>query len=224
MALCIGCAWLSSDATSAQNTDIEGVWRIAAPLSNLKPVSGAIPFTPKGRKHYQQNQRKQARGDDSFDLTMSRCSSPGLPRLMLTPGRFKIWQRPGVVTFSFEWNRLVRQIDLRGIQTEPPLVPTMIGVSKGRWEGDVLVVRSDNFSERTLIDALVPHTENMTLTERIRLLDRDTLENRITIEDAAYFSRPWEAVLTYQRQPAALFPEDVCLDRLEAGESPLPRN
>jgi hypothetical protein len=62
----------------------------------------------------------------------------------------------------------------------------------------------------------------MKVTERFRLIDADTLEDRITIEDPAYFTRPWEAVLTYKRQPAALFPEDVCLDRLEANKPALP--
>jgi hypothetical protein len=47
-------------------------------------------------------------------------------------------------------------------------------------------------------------------------VDTDTLEDRITIEDPAYFKRPWDSVVTYKRQPAALFPEDVCLDRHDA--------
>lgn len=218
----ISCGALMVTAEAVAAANIEGVWLISAPRATLTPVSGAIPFTPAGRKHHEQNRRSQARKDYSYDLTMSRCSSPGPSRLMLTPLRFKIWQRPNIVALAFEWNRVARQIDLRGIETKAPLVTTMNGISKGHWQGDTLVVHTDNLSERTLIDALVPHTENMKLTERLRLLDTDTLENRITIEDAAYFSRPWEAVVTYRRQPDAQFPEDVCLDRLEAGQPPLP--
>jgi hypothetical protein len=62
----------------------------------------------------------------------------------------------------------------------------------------------------------------MKLTERLRLVDADTLEDRITIDDAAYFRRPWDAVVTYKRQPAALFSEDVCLDRLKAHQATFP--
>jgi len=216
------CGGVLSAAQAAENSKFDGVWQIGALQSELKPVNGAIPFTPEGRKRYEQNKRAKARHDYNYDLTQLRCSSPGLPRLMLTPKRIRIWQRPDHVTFVFEWNRVIRQIDLRDIQTEAPLVPTATGVSKGHWEGDTLVVRTDYLSDKTLLDALVPHTADLKLTERIRLAGADTLEDRITIEDSASFSRPWETVLTYKRQPSAAFPEDVCLDRLEAGEPALP--
>ena len=215
-----GGAW--SAVQAAESPKFDGVWLISVPQSELKPVGGAIPFTPEARKRYEQNKRARSRRDDSYDLTQLRCASPGLPRLMLTPKRFRIWQRPDHVTFVFEWNRVIRQIDLRDIRTEAPLVPTATGVSKGHWEGDTLVVRTDNLSDNTLIDALVPHTTGLKLTERIRLSQADTLEDRITIDDPASFTRPWETVLTYKRQPSAAFPEDVCLDRLEAGEPALP--
>ncbi len=195
---------------------------------DLKPLGGSVPFTAQGRKQYEENKRLQAKGDyDDYDITLSRCNSPGTPRLMLTPRRFKIWQRFGVLTFDFEWNRALRQIDASGL---PPvedmlgrgLVPTMTGTSKGHWEGNTLVAETTNISERTLLDELVPHTQDMKLTEHLRLLDPDTLEDRISIEDPAYFQRPWEAVLTYKRQPAALFPEDVCLDRHDAHQPAFP--
>jgi len=63
----------------------------------------------------------------------------------------------------------------------------------------------------------------MKVTEHIRLLDHNTLQDRITIEDPAYFTRPWDAVVTYKRQPPALFPEDVCLDRLQAHQPVFPQ-
>jgi len=84
------------------------------------------------------------------------------------------------------------------------------------------VAETTNLSDRTLLDDLVPHTQDMKVTERLRLLDPDTLEDRITIDDPVYFTRPWDAVLTYKRQPAALFPEDACLDRLEAHQAIFP--
>jgi hypothetical protein len=220
---------VNAASTAAQPApNLEGVWRIIAPTQKLKPVSGSVPFTAQGRKHYEANKRLQAKGAyDDYDITLSRCSSPGTPRLMLTPARFKIWQRFGVLTFDFEWNRALRQIDASNL---PPkldfmgqgLVPSMSGTSKGRWEGNVLVAETTNLSERTLLDDLVPHTLDLKVTERIRLIDADTLEDRITIEDPAYFKRPWDAVVTYKRQPPALFPEDVCLDRHDARQPVFP--
>ena len=206
---------LAAATAVASEPNIEGVWRIATPTTRLEPVDGPVPFTTEGRARYAENEAFKASGAyDEYDITTSRCSNPGVPRLMLTPMRFKIWQRQKVVTFDFEWNRAIRQIDLRGVPTEPALVPTMTGVSKGQWEGDTLVAVTTDISERTLLDDLTPHTDALRVTERYRLIDADTLENRITVEDPAYFTRPWQAVVRYTRQPQALFPEDVCLDRL----------
>jgi hypothetical protein len=201
----------------------EGVWKIAKPTDTLKPVSGEVPFTPEGKARYAENEKLKAQGKiDDYDIATSRCSTPGVPRLMLTPQRFELSILNHVATFDFEWNRAVRQIDMRGWTVTAPLVPQMNGQSIGHWEGDTLVAVTTGVSERTLLDDLVPHTDAMKVTERFRLIDADTLEDRITIEDPAYFTRPWEAVLTYKRQPAALFPEDVCLDRLEANKPALP--
>ncbi len=213
---------------AADAPDLQGVWKLATPTKTLKPVDGPVPFTAEGRRQYEANRQLQKKGAiDDYDITLSRCNSPGMPRLMLIPGRFKIWQRFGVLTFDFEWNRALRQIDASNL---PPkvdfmglgLVPSMAGTSKGHWEGDTLVAETTNISDRTLLDELVPHTLDMKVVERLRLLDADTLEDRITIDDAAYFKRPWVAVLTYKRQPPVLFAEDVCLDRRDANQPAFP--
>lgn len=206
-------------AQSAGQPDLQGVWKIEQPTAELKPVKGAVPFTSAGRSRFNENKALRAKKQfDDYDITTSRCSTPGIPRLMLTPMRFKIWQRLGVVTFDFEWNRAIRQIDMRGVKRELPLVPDMGGMSLGHWEGDTLVAVTTDIPDRTLLDELVPHSDRMKVTERLRLTSADTLENRITIEDPEYFTKPWESVITYRRQPDALFPEDVCLDRLKAGQ------
>jgi hypothetical protein len=67
----------------------------------------------------------------------------------------------------------------------------------------------------------VPHGFGLKVVERLTLKDADTLEDRITIEDPEYFTKAWSTVLTYKRQPDAIFPEDVCLDRV-FGKPPLP--
>jgi len=229
-ALVAGALLASAGAASAQAAmpDIEGVWKIATPTATLKPLSGAVPFTAEGQKAYEANRKARAQGKfDDYDITLSRCSNPGVPRLALTPMRFKIWNRQGVVTFDYEWNRALRQINV-GVPPQPDLmgqglVPTMTGKSKGRWEGDTLVSVMEGGSDRTLIDDLVPHGYDLKVTERYRLVDANTLEDRITIEDPAYFTRPWDAVVTYKRQPDAIFAEDVCLDRVAAKQPAFPK-
>lgn len=226
--LALALAAVGAGAHAAAPPNLQGVWKISSPTSTLTPVDGQIPFTAEGRKRYLANKRMKAHGDyDNYDIATSRCSSPGTPRLMLNPERFKIWQKIGVVTFDFEWNRAIRQIDLRGLPPPPDfmgysLVPTMTGTSNGHWEGDTLVSVTTDISERTLIDDLTPHTDAMKVTEHLRLVGSDTLEDRITIDDPATFTRPWDAVVTYKRQPDALFPEDICLARHDEHQPAFP--
>jgi hypothetical protein len=228
-ALCLAaCAALLSLPATAAEANLEGTWRIAVPQAAFKPISGEIPFTAQGRKQYQENKRNQAkRNYDVYDIATARCASPGLPRLMLTPDRFRIFQRSGLMVFQFEWNRLFRQIDMGlklprvRITEDDAAVGRAVPPSMGRWEGDTLLVTTEGVGVNTLVDNLVPHGYDMKLTERLRLKDADTLENRITIEDPEYFTRSWETVVTYKRQPDAAFAEDVCLDRLWSGQPTL---
>lgn len=199
----------------AQSGDLVGVWQIEHPTDVLRPAGGKVPFTAEGKATYRENARLKAAGKyDDYDITTSRCSSPGVPRLMINPMRFKIREMYGVLTFDFEWNRAIRQVDTRGLPIEKPLAPRFTGVSTGKWEGNTLVVQTTDVSPNTLIDEVLPHSFDMVVTERYRLLDADTLENRITIQDPEYYSRPWEAVVTYKRQPFALLAEHVCMDSL----------
>ena len=224
--LALAAAWLPAAAPAADPVNLEGTWKTSAPQSAFKPEGGSLPFTDIGRKRYEQNKRNLAkRAYEEYDYATARCASPGLPRLMLTPERFRIWQRPGWVAIQFEWNRLARQVDL-GSLTQPQLrvapdslfgaddviVGRGVPVSRGHWEGDTLVVETKGFQDNTLIDNLVPHGYDLKTTERIRLKGADTLEDHITIEDPKYFKQPWQTVVTYQRQPDDAFPENVCLD------------
>lgn len=203
----------SPSVPDPQHPNFEGTWRIASPSTSLRPLTPVV-LTSEGRKNLEANKRlRSQRKYDDYDIMRSRCSNPGVPRLMLTPMRFKIWQRLGVVTFDFEWNRALRQIDTRGTPTEPLLVPQMTGQTSSHWEGETLVAETTDVSDRTLIDDIMPHSADMKVTERLRLVDADTLEDHITINDPAFYAKPWSAVVTYKRQPAAdFFPEHVCLD------------
>jgi hypothetical protein len=219
-------------AFAADAPTLDGTWKLARPQTLLIPQDGGpIPFTKDGRGRYETNKTAAAKGDYEFDSSFTRCSSPGLPRLMLTPDRFRIFQRPTIVTFMFEWNRLLRQISMPGSMTGPRHamggdlvveVGTMKGVTRGNWDGNTLVAESTGFMDGKLLDGLVSGSDQLKLTEHIRLRDPDTLEDRITISDPDTFTRSWDAVLTYKRQPDETFPEDVCLDRRNAGKPTLP--
>jgi len=98
-----------------------------------------------------------------------------------------------------------------------------MGHARGRWEGDVLVVETNELADYKLIDGLIQTTGELKLAERFRLKDKNTLEHRITISDPLTFTKPWEAVLTYRRLPDEAMIEDVCIERRNAGGSPWPK-
>jgi hypothetical protein len=113
------------------------------------------------------------------------------------------------------------QISLFGAADDAKLVGTKMGTAQAQWDGSTLVIVTKDITDATLLDDLVPHGFGLKVTERLTLKDADTLEDRIMIEDPEYFAKPLETVLTYKRQPDAIFPEDVCLDRT-FGKPPLP--
>src|ERR1039457_6105912 len=151
--LTMAAALLPARAPAAEPVNLEGTWKISAPQAAFKTEGGSIPLTDIGRKRYAQNKRYLAkRAYEEYDYATARCASPGLPRLMLTPQRFRIWQRPGWVDFQFEWNRLARQVDMGSLiqpqrrvagnslfGADDAIVGRAAPISKGHWEGDTLV-------------------------------------------------------------------------------------
>jgi hypothetical protein len=234
----IAVALLAAGAANADvHRSLDGVWKLERSQSEFVPVQGQIPFTEEGRKDYEANKASGAKKEFGYDRTQTRCSSPGLPRIMLTPRLFAIHDRPQMVAMQFEWNRLVRQIDLRQGQDKLPNpmqeggltggggASTMMGETTGHWEGNVLVAHTKKLSDKKLLDAYLPSSEDLELTEHIRLRDANTLEDRITIQDSTNFTKTWDTVLVFKRQSGTVsqFREDICLERRNAGELPLPR-
>jgi hypothetical protein len=229
--------------TANAKSILEGSWLLSNSQTLLKPANGStVPFTDAGSKIYEQNKAAAQSGDFTFDDTMTKCSSPGIPRLMLSPKRFKIFEHPGKVLFLFEWNRLFRQIDMRDdatIENSKALdgtenfafdlyglentVGAQVGHAHGHWEGSTLVAETDHFTDFKMFDGLIQTSDELKLTERFRLKDRNTLEYRVTVTDPVTFSQSWETVLTYKRQPDAPFQEDICMERKKAGESTWPK-
>lgn len=241
LAVLLAVAWaLQAVAASGggPGAAMEGAWLVAPSRLALEPADGsAIPFTAEGRKLYDANKTAAAKGDYQFDNTTSYCSSPGVPRLMIAPKLIKLFIRPQLTMFLYEWNGLFRPIDMSGKRREPPaigkkvygnraqqdlLFGTMSGKSYGRWEKDVLVIESEGFSDQKLLDNFLPNSEDLKLVERIRLLDRNTLQDRITITDPTIYAKPWDAIVSYKRQPDRAFEEYVCLDHKRAGEAVWP--
>jgi hypothetical protein len=200
--------------------DLQGVWLLQrAHGASTAAAAGSTQLTAAGKEAYLRNQRAAARHDASVD-TLQRCASPGMPRIELLRYPFQIVQQPDSVIAIFEWNHLFRQIALDG-RRDPYTMASPMGYSDAHWEGDVLVVTTTDRDGSTWLDNTgLPHGEQLKLLERLRLTNhRNTLEDRITVEDPEYYAKPWEFVLHFDRQRNGTITEDVCQDRVAAGRS-----
>jgi hypothetical protein len=141
-----------------------------------------------------------------------------MPRMLTMAYPFEIRGDGNRIAFIHDWYRWFRIVDL-GPGTDDPPLPLTMGFPVGRWEGGTLVISTSGLIDTTVMDASgLPHSEQLKLTERLRVLPDGRLENRITIEDPENFTRPWETVLTFHRDAAARVTDDVCPDRLARGE------
>jgi hypothetical protein len=221
-AAALGAAWGSVGASAGAASsppDFTGVWMIENAPVSLRAIDGsAPPLNAEGRQVHANNQERLKRGDFSFDLTRDRCASPGMPRMMTLPYAIEIFQRPDQLTMLLQWNHLYRLINLKSEPRVPPY-PLAIGTSNGRWEGNTLVIATTDMTENTLLDSSgLPHSGQLTLNERIRLLPNGRLEIVIAVHDPKLYERAWSFRLTFRKTSAKGVEEDVCLDRLEQGQ------
>ena len=171
---------------------------------------GQIPFTSEMKRESDRNTASYGQGpfDTWHDIdTGERCHTDGLPGSVWTgtagaPQR--ISQGPGFVVIEGEQFRDRRIVPTDG--RPHGNVRHWLGEGVGRWEGNTLVIETQNFldktAERWLATWRVP-TETMRLVERFTRTEVDTIMYQMTIEDPAKFTRSWtvEVPLTRLDQP-----------------------
>ncbi|HTP40242.1 MAG TPA: hypothetical protein VMI92_11790 [Steroidobacteraceae bacterium] len=204
-------------AGAAGKPDFNGVWRVETPVVQLVTRDGKPPpLLPAAQKIHEQRMAQLRKGDRSFDATL-QCKPMGEPRTAYDPegGDFEILVNPAVVVFAHTWNRMIRFVYITKAAVDP-IGPTYYGTANGQWQHGTLVVDAEDFHDTTLLDRSgLPHSEQLKLTERYRLLKGGAqLEEVLRFEDPETFSRPWEARVVYRRVPGAHIAEDVCIERL----------
>ena len=98
-------------------------------------------------------------------------------------------------------NDALRRVYLDGRKPTQRILddPTYAGYSTGHWEGDTLVVDTVALHTNSFIEGFSPHSEEMTVKERIRFIVPGLLEDRITITDPKALTKPWDTVKTYRK-------------------------
>lgn len=153
-------------------------------MIDLKPEE--VPFTPWAAAIYKERNDDVRRGNP-----LIRCLPAGVPRLNAYSHPYKIVQTPAVMVVLYESLTMFRQIFLDGRALPKNPQPTWFGYSVGHWEGDVLVVESVGFNDRTWLDGSGhPHSDQMRLTERFRRTDVGRMDIEIVIDDPKAYTRP----------------------------------
>jgi hypothetical protein len=140
----------------------------------------------------------------------------GIPASYFRPRPFEILQLPDRAVMLFEVGNFWRIIYMDG--REFPEVPlhTWNGYSIGHYEGDTLVIETRHIIgwvsegvQRWLDRLGHPFSDEVIVTERIRRIDDETLENRITVDDPIAYERPWTGVMTFRKRDFELA-EFIC--------------
>ena len=182
--------------------DFSGVWMVEKFQPKMIP-NGDAPFQPWAEAKF------KATNIDTNDPNLG-CLPHGVPRVMYVPLPMEIFHVAGRVVMLQEALHQVRQIYLDR-QHPQDLDPTYAGDSIGKWEGDTLVVDTIGFNDKTWLDHVgLPHSDALHVTERIRRLAHDTLEDDFTIDDPKAYTKPWTAKQVYKLKPSWEIREYVC--------------
>jgi hypothetical protein len=104
---------------------------------------------------------------------------------------FQIHQSPGHVVIMTESNSDVRIIPVDGRPNLPSRIRTWLGVSRGRWEGDTLIVETTNFNSKAPNTNYLGSTENLKLVERFTLVGPKSLRYQYTVSDPQTWTSSW---------------------------------
>ena len=171
-------------------------WVVDPPNGRLPPV------TPRAQK--QADDLSAVRDAPFYPTTWEdvniyeRCITRGIPGTMM-PGfynhNYLILQTPDYVVLRAEMIHDTRIIPIDGRAHLSPDIQQWLGDSRGRWEGDTLVVETTNVTDK-VFERRFSHTvygtgEYMHLIERFTRIDADTIDYQFTVTDPTTFTRPW---------------------------------
>lgn len=208
-------------AQSAAPPDLTGSWeRYRGPAGDATnpPPESQPPLKPKLLAEWQARRAAEREADargEPLATNYTHCIPDGVPSMMSGPFPFEIVQSASQVNIAQEAYSQVRRIYLGKPQlTLDDIELGFYGRSVGAWRGDALVVDTIGIKEYVRFRD-VPHTPEMHITERFRLVRPDILWDEITIEDPEVLEKPWTVTFAYRRMPDYEIIEYVCEDNRE---------
>ena len=185
--------WQASSTAAADLQDHDAKYNMLAGRSVV--VGAEIPYQPWAAAKKAENFQNRQKADP-----LNQCYIPGVPRIMYLDFPFQIFQTPQAVAIAFEWSLDYRLIHTDG-SPHPIDLDSWMGDSRGRWEGDTLVVDVGNTNDKTWFDMAGDfHSDALRVIERYRMTGRDTIQYQATIEDAKVFTKPWTIRIALHRR------------------------
>ena len=178
----------------------------------VDPPNGKLPpVTAEGRRRAAEVAATRERMGGRWDAAENnqlddRClmmAGAGPP--MLNTGynsNYQIVQAPGYVMILVEMIHDARVIPLDGREPPPDGLRHWLGTSRGRWDGETLVVETTNFNGK---NPLRGSTDKMRVTERFTRVAEDTITYSFTVEDEATWETPWTAEMPMRKTRGPIF-------------------
>ena len=173
------------------------------------PTSRLLPFTAPYLKNWQ-----------NYDPTngdyTGACLPFGLIRSINSPDPLQVMQQGTYLAELFEQNTWFHVFHIDG-RPHSKGVPTWFGDSVGHWEGDTLVVETNNFNGKTRLDTNGhPHSDAIVVTERWTRRDLGHIDYEIMIHDPKAFTQDWKNVRVFRLNPKQEIMEYSCEENNKA--------
>jgi hypothetical protein len=198
--------------TADGHPDLQGVWqamntaaedleahngRLGVPAGQGVVEGTVIPYKPEALAKRKENFEKR----DTLDPE-NQCLLPGVPRITYTPGPFQIVQQADKILVMYEYRNAIRYIYMNGNPHPKGPIDWWMGDSRGRWDGNTLVVDVVHFNDQTWFDRAGNfHSEDLHVVERYTPTSPYHMQYEVTIEDPKTFTRPWKISMPlYRRQ------------------------
>jgi uncharacterized protein DUF6152 len=171
---------------------------------------GRAPDAPKLTPEYlaKWNVIAASRISGSYEYdNIHNCLPPGMPAMMGMAYGMEVLQTEQKITFLSEHQDALRRVYLDDRKPSERVLndPTYAGYSTGHWEGDTLVVETVALTDKSFIDGMSPHSDKMTVRERIRFVEPGVLEDQIIVNDPEALTEPWQITRRYRK---AAYPND----------------
>ena len=194
----------------------------------VDPPNGRVPTRPsaEARRDYY---KAHSTGTYEYMSVWDRCITRGVPGSIFPAGynnAYRILQTPKFVVILYEMIHDARIIPLEGGQHVSPKIQLWMGDSRGRWEGETLVVDVTNFTPKGWIATNtasrrikgIPQTQALHVVERFTRVDADTINYEVTIEDPEIYTQPWTIAMPLTRDPEYVMYEYACHEGNKAVE------